>query len=283
MRVDVRGEELGAVGVGARHQKRRDPGDVGREPRGDQGADELIRRHQDLAAQVAALLLRGELVLEVDSGGPRLDHPLHQLEGVEGPAEAGLGVGDDRGVPVPPGAAFGVLDLIGSLQRLVDSADESGNAVHGVETLVRVGAAVRVRVGGHLPAAAVDGVEPGAHLLDCLIAGDGPQRRNVILSVQELPQTLRAHLRQRMLDAHRAAQPPHVLGRIGPGDPVPADRHEIDLLRRGGRGAVALRGLGVRSRAGGRGLGSRFGLGAGFVHQIPPEFLADGRAAVKRS
>jgi hypothetical protein len=45
---------------------------------------------------VAALLLRRELVFEVDAGRTRFDHRLHQLEGVQRSAEAGLGVGDDR-------------------------------------------------------------------------------------------------------------------------------------------------------------------------------------------
>ena len=57
-------------------------------------------RDQHLAAQVAALLLGRELVLEVHAGGAGLDHGLHQLERVERAAEAGLGVGDDRREPV---------------------------------------------------------------------------------------------------------------------------------------------------------------------------------------
>ena len=64
----------------------------------------------------------GELVLEVHAGGAGLDHRLHQLEGVERAAEAGLGVGDDRREPVRARLAFGVLDLVGALQRVVDRA-----------------------------------------------------------------------------------------------------------------------------------------------------------------
>src|SRR5579863_5787060 len=43
-----------------------------------------------------ALLHRGELVLEVHTGGAGFDHRLHQLERVEHPAETGFGVGYDR-------------------------------------------------------------------------------------------------------------------------------------------------------------------------------------------
>ena len=76
--------------------ERRHAEHVGREARREEGADELAGRHEHLAAEVAALLLRRELILEVDARRARLDHPLHQLEGVQRAAEAGLGVGDDR-------------------------------------------------------------------------------------------------------------------------------------------------------------------------------------------
>ena len=56
----------------------------------------VVRRDQHLAAHVAALLLRRELVLEVDARRAGLDHRLHQLEDVERAAEARLGVGHDR-------------------------------------------------------------------------------------------------------------------------------------------------------------------------------------------
>ena len=142
--VDVAREERRAERVRARDEHRRDVADVGGQARGDERADELARRDEHLAAQVAALLLGGELVLEVDAGGARLDHRPHQLEGVERPAEAGLGVGDDRRQPVAAGAvALGVLDLVGAQERLVEPAHERRGAVRRVEALVRVGLARR--------------------------------------------------------------------------------------------------------------------------------------------
>jgi hypothetical protein len=94
---------------------------VGREAGRDERADELAGRDEHLAAHVAALLLAGELVLEVHARGAGLDHRLHQLVGVERAAEAGLGVGHDRRQPVAPSLALGVLDLVGAQQRLVDA------------------------------------------------------------------------------------------------------------------------------------------------------------------
>jgi hypothetical protein len=110
---------------------------------------------EHLAAQVAALLLAGELVLEVHARGAGLDHGLHQLVGVERAAEAGLGVGHDRREPVALGRlALGVLDLIGALQRLVDALHHARHAVGRVQALVGVHLAREVRVGRHLPAGA---------------------------------------------------------------------------------------------------------------------------------
>ena len=85
------------------------PQHVGGQARGDQLLDRFARRHQHLAAHVAALLHGGELVLEVHAGGAGLDHRLHQLEGIEHAAEAGFGVGDDRLQAVDVVIALGVV------------------------------------------------------------------------------------------------------------------------------------------------------------------------------
>ena len=98
--VDVARQQRRRVGVGPRDHERRHVENVGREPGREQRPDELAGRHEHLAAEVAALLLGRELILEVDGRRARLDHPLHQLERVQRPAEAGLRVGDDRDEPV---------------------------------------------------------------------------------------------------------------------------------------------------------------------------------------
>ena len=95
-RVDVAGEQVRRVGVGAGDDEDRHPADVGGEPGGGQRPDMLGGGNEDLAAHVPAFLLRGELVLEVHTGGPGLDERLGQLEDVERSAEPGFAVGDDR-------------------------------------------------------------------------------------------------------------------------------------------------------------------------------------------
>ena len=71
--VDIGGDQLGALGVGARDHEGRHAADVGGEARRDQVALMRGGRDQHLAAHVAALLLRRELVLEVNAGRARLD------------------------------------------------------------------------------------------------------------------------------------------------------------------------------------------------------------------
>jgi hypothetical protein len=160
--VDIGRDEPGALGIGAGDQHGRNAAHVGREPRRIEIADMRLGRDQDLAAEMAALLLGGELVLEMNAGGARLDIGLHDLEAVERAPEAGLGVGDDGSEPVPVRAALGVLDLVGALQRLVDAAAQFRPGIGRVERLVGIHGAGGVGVGGDLPAGQVDGLEARA-------------------------------------------------------------------------------------------------------------------------
>ena len=210
------------------------PGDVGREPRGDEVADRPRGREQHLAAHVAALLLRRELVLEVHAGGAGGDHRLRQLEHVEVAAEARLAVGDDRDEPVDVVLALGVVDLVGALERGVDPAHDLGHGVDRVEALVGVHLAREVGVGGDLPAAQVDRLEPGAHLLHRLVAGAGAERGDVVALVQQLPQLLGAVAGERVLDRQAAAELLDLLGPIRPLHPLPA----VGVVRMVGMGSV---------------------------------------------
>ncbi len=108
--VDVAGHQMGRQRVGAGDQDRGHVHHVGGQPRGVEGPEELRGGDEHLAPHVPALLLAGELVLEVDARRAGLDHRLHDLERVERAAEAGLGVGDDRGevvaIVVAPSACW---------------------------------------------------------------------------------------------------------------------------------------------------------------------------------
>jgi hypothetical protein len=65
-------------------------------PHGVDLREEVLVRHGDLAVLVAALLLVGDLVLDLDGARAGLDHLLGEQVGRLGVAEAGVDVGDDR-------------------------------------------------------------------------------------------------------------------------------------------------------------------------------------------
>ena len=220
--VDVGGDQGGGLGVGAGDDDGRDVGDVGREPGRGEGADVLLGRDEHLAAEVAALLLGGQLVLPVrtaDTGG---DHRLLQLVDVQGAAEAGLAVGDDRNQPVVDrGVALDLGDLVSAQQGVVDAADHLRHRVGRVEALVGVSVAGEVGVAGDLPAGQVDRLETGADLLDGHVAGQRAQGVDELHVVDLIPQDLRTAAGQGVLLDNGALQGDDVIGGVGPGEALP--------------------------------------------------------------
>ena len=91
-------------------------------------------------------------------------------------AEAGFGVGDDRLQPVDAVVAFGVVELVGAQQRVVDALDHLRHRVGRIQRLVRIHLAGDVGVGGDLPAGQVDRVQAGLDLLHGLVAGERAER-----------------------------------------------------------------------------------------------------------
>lgn len=155
---------------------------------------------------MAAFFLRAQLILEMHSRRPRFDHRLHQLEDVQSAAESRFGIRYDRHEIIERPDAFRMLDLIGSLQRLIDPLHHARHAVGRVQALVGIHLSRQIRVGGHLPAAEVDGLQPGLYLLHRLIAGQRAERRDVILLLQHAPQLIGPSAGQRMLDQDGASE-----------------------------------------------------------------------------
>ncbi len=135
--IHIRGDEVRRMRIRAGQQDGVDTAHVSREARRVQRADEGLGRHQHLAAEMAALLLRSELILEMDARGTRLDHALHQFEGIERPAEAGFRIRDDRRHVMDRLVAFHMGDLVGAAQRVVDAAHHIRHRRGRVERLVR--------------------------------------------------------------------------------------------------------------------------------------------------
>ena len=233
--VDVAGEQVGGEGIRAGDDDGRHSRHVGREASGVQGADVLLRGHEHLAAEVAALLLAGQLVFPVDARGTGLDERLRELVGVQRSAETGLRVGDDRGEPVLCGLAFGVLQLVLADEGVVDATHDGRHGVGGVQRLVRVRLTGEVAVGGDLPSGEIDGLQSRPHLLHGLAPGVRAERPDVVLGVQEVPEVVGAAVGERGLFADRAADADDVFCRVGALDAVPARVGVPDLLELGGR------------------------------------------------
>ena len=221
-RIDVACEQTGAVGIGSRHQQRRHAQGVRSQPRGDQLLHGLDRRHQHFAAQMPAFLGRGKLVLKMNARRARLDHRLHQFEGIQVSAEARFGVREHRGKPVNSILAFGVMNLIGADQRLIDSPHQVRHTVRRIEALVGIHLPRVVGIGRRLPAADVNRLQPRTDLLNRLVPSHGAQRGHVVFVLQQTPQTLGAQFGQRVLDLNGAPQTHHILGAIRTGDAFPA-------------------------------------------------------------
>ena len=112
--VDVACDQPGAFSVGTGDQHGRNAASVCCQASRIEVADRRLGRDQHLAAQMAALLFRRELVLEMNARNASLDICLHDLEAVQRSAEPCLGIGNDRREPVALRAAFKMLDLVGA-------------------------------------------------------------------------------------------------------------------------------------------------------------------------
>ena len=114
------------------------------------------------------------------------------------------------------------MDLIGAREGLIQFADDVGDAVGGIETLVRIHLTGIIGVGGDLPAAQVDGLQARGDLLHGLVAGESAESVYIEIVLQQLPEAFGAHARESVLDVHGAAQLFDVLLRIGADDAFPA-------------------------------------------------------------
>jgi hypothetical protein len=137
---------------------------------------------------VAALLDRGQLILEMDARRAGADHALHQLMRVQHPAETGFGVADDRQeivheILVPRPDAAGALNFVGALEGVVDALDHQRHRIDRIQRLVGIHRHIGVVVGGDLPAGQIDGLDAGLGLLHRLPAGQRAQAVDVGLVV----------------------------------------------------------------------------------------------------
>lgn len=102
-----------------------------------------------------------------------------QFKGMQWAAEACLSICHNRHQPVDRMIFFGVVDLSGAKQGVVDAAYEGWDAVGRVEILIRIHLTSQVGVGSHLPATDIDGLKAGFDLLHSLVTGQGAEGGHV--------------------------------------------------------------------------------------------------------
>src|SRR5439155_19575492 len=98
----------------------------------------FARGHEHLSAEMTALLRRGKLVFEVNTGRARLDHGFHQFERAQVPSEASFGLGDQGSKPVDSVLSLSMVNLVSAGQRLVDTPDNIRHAIHWIQALVGI-------------------------------------------------------------------------------------------------------------------------------------------------
>ena len=198
--INVAGDKVCAVGIGAGDEQGRNPHHISSEPRRYQMLDGRLGGDEDLAAHMSAFLFGGQLIFKVNPCCTGFYHTLHKLEHIEWATKTGFGIGDDRGKPVNAIFPFGMVNLIGSLQCLVNTFDDMRHTVGRIEALVGIHLSGQIRIRGHLPAAQVDRLQASPDLLNGLIARQCTQSRHIGLGAQQMPESLCAHACQCMLN-----------------------------------------------------------------------------------
>ena len=94
-----------------------------------------------------------------------------QFENVERPTKTSFGVGHDRHKPIDIVFAFDMMDLIGTLQSLIDPFDYCRDAVRRIKTLIGIHLSGEIGIGRNLPAAEIDRLQSRLNLLKGLIPG----------------------------------------------------------------------------------------------------------------
>ncbi len=74
---------------------------------------------------------------------------------------------------------FGVMNLVGARERLIDFPDHVRNAVGWIQTLIRIHLSGVVGIGRDLPSTHINRFQTGCDLLHRLIPGQSSQRRNI--------------------------------------------------------------------------------------------------------
>jgi len=116
-RINIAGEKVRAVGVGAGHHQRGYAEHVSSKTAATSFCIASVVDTRTFPPRWPHFFARRELILEVNACGTSLDHCFHQFEGIQRATESGLGVGHERCEPGLRGRdlPLRVMNLVGAL------------------------------------------------------------------------------------------------------------------------------------------------------------------------
>ena len=236
-------DQVGGLGVRARDDDAGHPHDVELEAGGVEALDLFVRRNQDLAALMAALLRARALILDVVAGYAGLDEAANQVAYVWISAVAGVGVGDDER-PEVDGRGCSALRLAHPQAQVLlvavggeKGADQAGGLVRylaqGIAGEIGPGILAGGAFRGGRPTAEVDPLD--AHPLHghCLTRRIGAEGRDALALSEEFAKAIvesrRRLPRHCVVGRDRSALLYDLAGRIEANDPVEAWTVEVSL------------------------------------------------------
>ena len=137
---------------------------------------------------MTTLLDRCQLIFKVHAGSACVDHGFHQFESVKNATETGFSISHNRREEVDVIFTFGPLNLVSTLEGVIDTLNNHWHRICWIQRLVRVHFTSQIGVACHLPARQVNRFQASLDLLHGLIASQSAQRIDERLVVEQIPQ-----------------------------------------------------------------------------------------------
>ncbi len=154
---------------------------------------------------MSAFLHRSELVFKVHTTGAGFDHGLHQFKGIQDAPKTGFCISNNRYKVIDVVFSGSMLDFVGTLERVIDSANHRRYRIDRIKRLIRIHRISDVGIGSHLPAGQVNGFGACLNLLYRLSTRQRAERWQEIIRIQSTPKFLGSQAGKAVLNMHRTA------------------------------------------------------------------------------
>src|SRR2546421_6364404 len=110
--VNIAGDEVCAISVGAGDEKCGDTHHISSEPRSNEVLDGRLCGDEDFAAHMSTFLFGGQLIFKVNPCCTSFNHTFHKLKHIEWAAKTGFGISDDGSKPINVIFLLSMVNLI---------------------------------------------------------------------------------------------------------------------------------------------------------------------------